>query len=227
MNNKFKINETVLYKNGDTFELGIIKEIIEDEIDDKAKDALYKEKCSQCSYAKLCHDDCTYCEEFLEAATVYKYRVWYHTGDTTAVTDEAHLHKISNAYAFNIIRKSANREIELSPARQMASRILGQLELYGDMYYKLEDWLTDFLEGNEHDMPRGIESEYLKCALRVEVRDYFDANNAIDISSEDIEIVIDELFESFSQSVLNTEFISDTVKAYIDINDIKCESEDE
>ena len=184
---KFNIGEVVLYQNGERFELGVVKEVLDN-----------------------------------------KYRVWYHTGDTTALTNEEHLHKIENAYAFNIIRKSANKEdINLCPARQLASRILGQLELYGDMYYALEDWLTDFLEGNEHDLPEGIESEYLKCALRVEVRDYFDARGAIDISSEDIENVIDELFDNFSQSVYNMDFISDTVSDYIDKNDIKCEEEEE
>ena len=156
------------------------------------------------------------------------YRVWYHTGDTTAVTSERHLHKVSNAYAFNIIRKSANnKDINLCPARQLASRILGQVELYGDFYYQVEDWLTDFLEGNEHDLPVGIESEYLRMALRVEVRDYFDARGAIDIEPDDIEKVIDELFENFSQSVYNMDFISDTVSDYIDKNNIKCEEEEE
>jgi hypothetical protein len=190
--NKFNKGEVVLYQNGDVFELGIVKEVLDIRFEKPT------------------------------------YRVWYHTGDTTAVTSERHLHKVSNAYAFNVIRKSANnKDINLCPARQLASRILGQVELYGDFYYQVEDWLTDFLEGNEHDLPVGIESEYLKCALRVEVRDYFDARGAIDISSEDIENVIDELFDNFSQSVYNMDFISDTVSDYIDKNNIKCESEDE
>lgn len=36
--------------------------------------------------------------------TSYKYRVWYHTGETTAMTDEYLLKKISNLYAFKIKR---------------------------------------------------------------------------------------------------------------------------
>jgi len=36
--------------------------------------------------------------------TSYKYRVWYHTGETTAMTDEHLLKKISNLYAFKIKR---------------------------------------------------------------------------------------------------------------------------
>ena len=35
----------------------------------------------------------------------YKYRVYYHTGDTSAMTDEHLLHKIVNSYAFEIRRK--------------------------------------------------------------------------------------------------------------------------
>lgn len=171
--NKFKVNETVLYENGERFELGVVKEVLDN-----------------------------------------KYRVWYHTGDTTALTDECYLHKIENAYAFNIIRKSANKEIELSPARQLASRILGQLELYGDFYYKVEDWLTDFLEGNEHDMPYGIESEYLRMALRVEVRDYLDASD-IEYDSTDVEKIVNDCFDCFGVSVLNDDFIQENVARYV------------
>ena len=223
--NKFNVGEVVLYQNGERFELGVVKEVIEEEYNSLK---LYASMCVGCPREKFCHDDCSHCDEYLEASVYYKYRVWYHTGDTTSVTDECHLHKIENAYAFNIIRKSSNKEdINLCPARQLASRILGQLELYGDMYYKLEDWLTDFLEGEEHDLPYGIESEYLRMALRVEVRDYFDSNNAIDVESEDIENVVNELFKSFSENVLNTDFIWDTVRDYIDENNIKCDEEEE
>jgi hypothetical protein len=221
--NKFNVGDVVLYQNGDSFELGVVKEVVAYESGEDTYLKTYESMCCGCPFEKRCHEECKHCDSFLEAITSYKYRVYYHTGDTTALTDECNLHKLSNAYAFNIIRKSASKEIESSPSRQMASRILGQLELYGDFYYTLEDWLTDFLEGNEHDIPKGIESEYLKCALRVEVRDCFDAREAIDISSEDIENVIDELFENFSQNVFNTDFIWDTVGDYIDKNNIKRE----
>lgn len=33
-----------------------------------------------------------------------EYFVWYHTGDTAARTHARHLHKISNGYAFHVIR---------------------------------------------------------------------------------------------------------------------------
>lgn len=194
--NKFKVNEVVLYENGERFELGVIKEII--------------------PYERRTHtkQDGLFGKPSGELHEAYKYRVWYHTGDTTALTDERYLYKIENAYAFNIIRKSANKEIELSPARQLASRILGQLELYGDFYYKVEDWLTDFLEGNEHDMPYGIESEYLRMALRVEVRDYLDASD-IEYDSTDVENIVNDCFDCFGVSVLDDEFIQENVARYV------------
>lgn len=146
------------------------------------------------------------------------YRVWYHTGDTTALTDERLLHSIENQYAFTILRKQAGSDCTMSPmtCRTVAIELLGQFELYGDMYYQLEDWLTARLEGLNPDVPIGLEGEYLKCALRIEVRDYFDCLDAIDIESDDIENVIDLLFESFSQNVFNTDFIMDTVKEYLE-----------
>ena len=33
-----------------------------------------------------------------------EYFIWYHTGDTAARTHARHLHKISNRYAFHVIR---------------------------------------------------------------------------------------------------------------------------
>ncbi len=196
--NKFNVNELVLYQNGERFELGIVKAIV-------------------------------------EKANGYAYRVWYHTGDTTALTDESLLHKVENSYAFNVIRKSANnKDINLCPARQLASRILGQLELYGDFYYKLEDWLTDFLEGREHDLPIGMESEYLKCALRIEVRDFFDSKDIEDIESEDIEECVDRILNHCFVNVLNMDFISEMVEDYIEetrgdtyLDDKDCEDEGE
>lgn len=181
-----KVNDIIIYQNGDNFELGIIKEVLNDN----------------------------------------KYRIWYHTGDTTAVTDIHNIHPIMNAYAFTILRKQADKDIHRPlTCRSIAIELLSQFELYGDMYYQLEDWLTAKLEGLNPDIPKGIEGEYLKCALRIEVRDYFGSSNAIDIESEDIENVINELFESFSQNVLNTDFIWDTVREYIDRNNIKCEGD--
>lgn len=64
---KFKEGELVLYQNGNSFELGVVK---------RARD-----------------------EE--------SYFVYYHTGDTAALTHESNLHKIKNKYAFNIERKKA------------------------------------------------------------------------------------------------------------------------
>lgn len=211
MNNKFNKDDVVLYKNGDTYELGVINTVL----------------CRVQMFGKEWRVPLRLLEDDQELYIVgYDYFVFYHTGNTTALTSEELLIPIKNIYAFNVIRKSVEDDIKYSPARQIASRILGQTELYGEFYYKMEDWLTKFLEGDEHGLPKGIESEYLRMALRVEVRDYFDAHNAIDVESEDIENVINELFKNFSQNVFNTDFIWDTVRDYIDKNNIKCESEE-
>lgn len=82
---KFKIGEIVLYQNGTSFELGEIKEVIE----------------------------VTTSRSTVDSSTItvtYKYRVWYHTGSTTAMTDEYLLHKLINAYAFDIVRKKVDDE---------------------------------------------------------------------------------------------------------------------
>jgi hypothetical protein len=102
-------------------------------------------------------------------------------------------------------------------SRYKAARILGQLELYGDFYYKLEDWLTDFLDGKERDMPRGVEGEYLRCALRVELRDFFDNKEDVeDIESSDIEECVDRIINHCSVNVLDIDFISDIVDEYVE-----------
>lgn len=171
----FKVDDIVLYQNGERFELGVVKEVLDKN----------------------------------------KYRVWYHMGDTTAVTDGCNLHKIDNAYAFNIIRKSVNKDdINLCPARKIASRILGQFELYGDFYYKLEDWLTSCLEGWYQDVPVGINGEYLRCALRIEIRDYFDHYGIIDVEPFDIEECVDRIVNHINHNVLDTQFIEDIVYEY-------------
>ena len=171
-----KVNDIIIYQNGDNFELGIIKEVLNDN----------------------------------------KFRIWYHTGDTTAVTDIHNIHPIMNAYAFTILRKQADKDIHRPlTCRSIATELLGQFELYGDMYYQLEDWLTARLEGLNPDIPKGIEGEYLKCALRIEVRDFFDSKDIKDVESSDIEECVDRIVNHCSVNVLDTQFISDIVDEYI------------
>ena len=43
------------------------------------------------------------CEREYEGKKQFSYRVWYHTGETTAMTNEWSLHKIWNNYAFEIL----------------------------------------------------------------------------------------------------------------------------
>lgn len=101
--------------------------------------------------------------------------------------------------------------------RDFASELLGQVELYGDFYYAIEDHLTNSLEtGVVKDLPLGTESEYLKCALRIEVRDYFDQSEVEDLESEDVENVVNKIIYHFSENVLNQELIQNEVQNYLE-----------
>ena len=174
---KFEVGQTVLYINGDTYELGIIKTLIPTE-------------------------------------SGYKYRVWYHTGDTTAVTDERLLHEIKNEYAFRIIRRSANpMDISLSDSRKLASKIVDPFRFYGEAYYEVEDWVTACIEGYHSNVPN-IDHEYLKCAVAIEIQNYLDISG-IDYTDHTIRECIEACFDCYENSVINTEFIQETVARYI------------
>ena len=174
---KFEVGQTVLYINGDTYELGIIKTLIPTE-------------------------------------SGYKYRVWYHTGDTTAVTDERLLHEIKNEYAFRIIRRSANpMDISLSDSRKLASKIVDPFRFYGEAYYEVEDWVTACIEGYRADVPN-IDHEYIKCAVAIEIQNYLEISG-IDYNDHTIRECTEACFDCYENSVLNTEFIQETVARYI------------
>ena len=102
-------------------------------------------------------------------------------------------------------------------AKQLAAEILGPFELYGEFYYQLEDWLVCILKGDKRDAPIGIQGEYLKCALRVELRDFFDNRDDVeDIESEDIEECVDRIINHCSVNVLDMDFIADIVDEYVE-----------
>ena len=98
---------------------------------------------------------------------------------------------------------------ELTPERKMAIKILDGLnvELYGDDYYKVEDFITDILSGN---VPKKVYINYLKCYLRQEVRDYLESNTELE---ED-----DELYVS-KDMASDGEFIEEVVEEILDEND--------
>ena len=224
--NKFQEGQVVLVKretsDGPVVRLAVVSHFYEETVEEH----VYSRMCSCCEYARRCHEECESCDEYYEAVeelendencpkAFYEYALQDSDATYCFTAYESELLPIENEKYFTIIRKSSDKSnIKLCPARQLASRILGQVELHGDMYYRIEDWLTDFLEGNEHDLPTGIESEYLRMALRVEVRDYLD-NSDIEYDSDDVEKCVDECFECFDNSVLNDEFIQDIVARYV------------
>lgn len=126
---KFKEGQIVLYKNGDSYELGVVKSIVPQEYD---RPVIGSEPIQ------------TY-KDFN-----YSYFVWYHTGDTAALTDESDLHELRNAYAFLMLRRKADTSsIDETDARQLAAEIIDSLpqltELEGEPYYECEDALTELL----------------------------------------------------------------------------------
>ena len=106
---KFKQGDIVLYKNGERYQLGEIKEVLEFEETDIFNDIYIK----------------------------YKYRVWYHSGNTTAVTDESLLIPIDNIYNFTVLRHSVENDLECSPILRLSKEIMDQLINY--QYNMLED----------------------------------------------------------------------------------------
>lgn len=132
MKSKFKEGQVVLYQNGTSFELGIVKEVVERIVKQHLKqDGLYGEPTG-------------------EDTIQFYYRVWYHTGDTSALTNEINLHELKNDYAFLVMRRKADTSsFDETPARQLASFIIDKTsqltELEGESYYECEDGLTELI----------------------------------------------------------------------------------
>ena len=106
--------------------------------------------------------------------------------------------------------------------RYRAIEILKDVELYGTSYYVIEDWLTECLKGNVLELPSIVESEYLKSALRVEFKGMA-ANQNLELLDEDVEYILDNVFEDFSNSVLNQEWLEDMFQKYTtELEMLKC-----
>lgn len=95
--NKFKVNDIVLYQNGDRFELGVVKKVVPQ------------------PFAKVIKT--VNAEEITEDFN-YVYFVNYHIGSTAALTDEEDLHSIANLYAFLILRRSVDKDNK--PSEELA-----------------------------------------------------------------------------------------------------------
>jgi hypothetical protein len=87
---KFVEGEVVIYQNGDSFELGVIKQIVPYAANTYLKEQGFPPTGEPVGLPVIKFD----------------YFVNYHTGDTAAKTPEDCLHKIVNKYAFDIARRS-------------------------------------------------------------------------------------------------------------------------
>lgn len=105
-------------------------------------------------------------------------------------------------------------QIIQSNARERAIIILQDSQLYGSVYYTIEDWLTQCLEGNITELPFEMDSEYLRCAIRIEIKNYFEDAGA-QYTDREVEEVLNRLFYYFNESVLNQTLINDTVHRYL------------
>lgn len=82
------------------------------------------------------------------------YFVRYHTGDTAASTPDRLLAPIENVYAFQVIRKDVNNEIQSQKARRIAHEVIKKLEEYVGIHYG-DQLLNNGSEGDE-DFTKGL-----------------------------------------------------------------------
>lgn len=203
--NKFNVGDVVLYQNGERFELGVIKSVLFQ----SKKDAVLIDLASITPDVNL-ENTYLYNEE-----GKYKYRVWYHTGDTTALTDEDLLHPIANAYAFSILRRSANNEIQLSPCRQFAAKLLNQSDYINEDYYAIEDWLTYCLE-NLKVIDRPMWQGHFYYFLFNEIKTRLESiHNIEDPDDKDVQEIVNRMFDSDSEIYINYNVFDDFIKDYL------------
>lgn len=121
---KFKPGDVVLYRNGNVYELGIVKSVT------------------------------TLSSEF-EGEVPYGYYVWYHTGDTAALTHESDLHRLNNSYAFTALRRSVEHTVEQNPCKALASVIMRVVDDVVRENYGNENnlWLTEDEADEQDDYP--------------------------------------------------------------------------
>jgi hypothetical protein len=109
-----------------------------------------------------------------------------------------------------IVQRGPSHDINKSINRQLATKILKPFLYRGEFYYKLEDWITDVLDGKDTAPPLGIEGEHLMCALRLEVSDFVEAFEA-EVDDEFIEECVEELINHHA-NVLDMNLIEEVVE---------------
>ena len=243
--NKFYVGEPVLYINGDKYNIGIIKSRHElspkyfwkgrpvtnysyrknvlslyDDIHSKAVVCFHIElgiknevRVPLSEYVVEILNDNT--DEFT-VEQPYAYSVWYHTGDTTAYTNESNLKEISNSYAFTILRKQADMDVDAPrTCKELATTIVSSFSMAEPLRNKLITILTSMLskQSPHIHIPDSI---YLECALYMAIRDIL-SNTSIYATDNDINSIIDIIINKFTATVLDTEMINDAIKLYFDL----------
>ena len=105
--------------------------------------------------------------------------------------------------------------------RELAFKIIDalDLELYGDDYYKVEDIITNILDGKDYEK---VSLPYCKMYFRQEVRDYLESRQELDINEynyvdaydeEDVEEICDKLMDN--DYIVDMERLMDVCDDYI------------
>ncbi len=108
----------------------------------------------------------------LEGEVPYGYYVWYHTGDTAALTHESDLYRLNNSYAFTVLRRSVEHTVEQNPCIAMASVIMRVIDDVVRKNYGDENnlWLTEDEAEEQDDYPgmiSGVRDEILEVITKV------------------------------------------------------------
>ena len=243
--NKFYVGEPVLYINGDKYNIGIIKSRHElspkyfwkgrpvtnysyrknvlslyDDIHSKAVVCFHIElgiknevRVPLSEYVIEILEDNT--DEFTIEKS-YAYQIWYHTGDTVAYTHESDLREISNSYAFTILRKQADMDVDAPrTCKELATTIVSSFNMAEPLRNKLIAILTSMLSKQAPYIPVP-NSVYLECALYIVIRDIL-SNTSTYATDNDINSIIDIIINKFTGTVLDTEMIDDAIKLYFDL----------
>ena len=99
-------------------------------------------------------------------------------------------------------------------AKELAIKILADTRLYGEDYYKAEDYVTQILLGEE---PEPINHDILSYhnAIRAEVDSWTQSEYGVALEDEEIEDLTNKICNDFSESALNLNFIQSVINRYM------------
>ena len=99
-------------------------------------------------------------------------------------------------------------------AKELAIKILEHTNLYGEEYYKVEDAIIQVLLGEE---PEPVDYDIIDYhnAIRAEVRNWTESEYGVLLEDEEIEDLVEQICNHFSESALNLNFIQSVINRYM------------